>query len=238
VTAPRARPPKPRLSSSTYPVRAPLLAWLTQEAAAAKNTYGRPRVLDVGCGIKPYEPLFAPFAASYVGVDVENPAADLIGTVEQIPVGDESHDVVLCTQVLEHALDPARAVAELWRVTAPGGRVLASTHGVQVFHPAPVDFWRWTHQGLERLFRESAEWSSVGVRPASGTASCMAMLTGIYLNIVARRLHVEFLGKPAIAAMNKTAAWLDGRSAELREPRPGGLYANFHVVAEKPAATR
>jgi len=41
-----------------------------------------------------------------------------------------------------------------------------------------------------------------------------------------------------IAAMNKTAAWLDGRSAELREPRPGGLYANFHVVAEKAAATR
>jgi hypothetical protein len=38
--------------------------------------------------------------------------------------------------------------------------------------------------------------------------------------------------------MNKTAAWLDGRSAELREPRPGGLYAKLHVVAEKPAATR
>jgi SAM-dependent methyltransferase len=153
-------------------------------------------VLDVGCGIKPYEPLFAPFAASYVGVDVENPAADLIGTVEQIPVGDESQDVVLCTQVLEHALDPAKAVAELWRVTAPGGRVLASTHGVQVYHPSPHDYWRWTHEGLHRLFSQNAEWEALDVRPAGGTASCLGMLLGTFVEIGCRRLHAGFFGKP------------------------------------------
>ncbi len=75
--------------------------------------------------------------AEYVGVDVANPAADLEGTVEEIPVEDGSFDVVLCTQMLEHALDPARAVGELRRVVAPGGRVLASTHGVQVVPPEP-----------------------------------------------------------------------------------------------------
>jgi SAM-dependent methyltransferase len=217
--APAARPPQPRLSSSTYPVRAPLLAWLTQEAAAAKKTYGHPRVLDVGCGIKPYEPLFAPFAASYVGVDVENPAADLIGTVEQIPVGDESQDVVLCTQVLEHALDPAKAVAELWRVTAPGGRVLASTHGVQVFHPAPVDLWRWTHGA--RLFRETGS-GSVTVRPPAPRPAwrCSRHLP----EIVARRLHAEFLGKPGDGDEQDRRP-TDGPSAELRSR--GQFYANF-----------
>ena len=74
---------------------------------------------------------------------------------------------MLCTQVLEHVDDPAQAVRELARVTAPGGRVLASTHGVQVYHPSPVDYWRWTHAGLERLFRQNAEWASVTVVPAS-----------------------------------------------------------------------
>ncbi len=229
-----APPPQPKLTSATYAVRAPLLAWLRQEATLAEMTFGAPRVLDVGCGGKPYYSLFASFADSYFGVDVDNPSADITGTVESIPVPDGSYDLVLCTQVLEHALDPAKAVAELWRVTAPGGRVLLSTHGTQVFHPAPVDLWRWTHQGLHRLFDENAAWDSVTVRPGSGTAACMAMLNGIYLDIAAQKLHARWLGKPFVAAMNKVAAMLDGRSKELREPRPGGMYANFHVVAEKP----
>jgi SAM-dependent methyltransferase len=228
-------PPRARLTSATYAVRAPLLEWLAQEARLAASAYGRLRVLDVGCGAKPYYPLFAPFADTYVGVDAVNPAADATGTVEDIPVADGSYHVVICTQVLEHALDPARAVSELWRVTTPGGRVLLSTHGVQVYHPSPVDLWRWTHEGLERLFRENAEWSSVAVRPGSGTAACMAMLTGIYVDILAQKAHARFLGKPVVAGLNTVGALFDRHSAELREPRPGGLYANFHVVAEKPA---
>ena len=49
-----------------------------------------------------------------------NPAAELLGPVEALPVEDASFDVVLCTQVLEHCDDPAQAVRELRRVTAPG----------------------------------------------------------------------------------------------------------------------
>ena len=109
-------------------------------------------MLDVGCGDRPYAQLLSG-AAEVVGFDVpENPYADLHGAIEALPVDDASFDVVLCTQVLEHVDDPPLAVRELYRVTAPGGRVLASTHGVMAFHPNPDDLWRWTHTGLERLF--------------------------------------------------------------------------------------
>src|ERR671925_476459 len=118
-----------------YAVRAPLAAWLHAEAERAAGDLGRYRVLDVGCGNKPYYPFFEPYAAEYVGVDVDNPAAELEGAAERLPVADASFDLVLCTQVLEHAADPAQAARELARVTAPGGRALASTHGVQVYHP-------------------------------------------------------------------------------------------------------
>src|SRR5437762_2314960 len=151
----------PSLRSPTYAVRAPLANWLRAEASRAAEDFGRVRLLDVGCGAKPYEPLFASFAGEHVGVDVENPAAQLEGAVESLPVEDGSFQVVLCTQVLEHAADPARAVAELSRVTAPGGRVLASTHGVQAYHPNPDDFWRWTHAGLQPLFEQTGEGPSV-----------------------------------------------------------------------------
>ncbi len=218
----RRRPP---LTSPTWAVRAPLAAWL-QEHAARGDGY---RVLDVGCGPKPYYPFFADRASEYVGVDVvENPAAELRGSVEDLPVADASFDLVLCTQVLEHSDDPAQAVRELRRVTAPGGRVLASTHGTQVYHPSPQDYWRWTHAGLTRLFEEQAEWQSVEVSPGAGTATTLAMLLGTYVEIALRRTP---LAKPPVWLLNRLGAALDARASSLREPVPGSLIANFHVVA-------
>ena len=223
----RRNPPH---SSPTYAVRAPIAEWLRREAAARPGPY---RVLDVGCGVKPYYPFFAARTSEYVGVDVvENPAADLKGAVESLPVDDASFDLVLCIQVLEHAEDPAQGVRELRRVVAPGGRVLASTHGVQVYHPAPVDLWRWTHAGLDRLFRDNASWSAVTVTPASGTTACLGMLVSIYVDLLSRRAKVPALGSALVGGINRAAAAIDRRSGDLREPRSGSLIANFHAVAE------
>ena len=229
----RRRPP---LSSPTYAVRAPLADWLRREAERAAARHGSYRVLDVGCGVKPYYPFFEPHASEYVGVDVvENPAADLQGAVESLPVDDASFDLVLCVQVLEHAEDPAQGVRELRRVVKPGGAVLASTHGVQVYHPAPVDLWRWTHEGLGRLFRENGDWSELHVLPASGTTACLGMLVSIYLDLLARRARVPAAGRALVSGVNRAARALDGRSNDLREPRSGSLIANYHVRAEAPA---
>ena len=225
---------RPRRSSITYAVRAPLAEWLAREARRAADDLGRYRLLDVGCGIKPYYPIFRPYAAEYVGVDADNPHAELEGTVESLPVADGSFDVVLCTQVLEHARDPARAVAELARVVAPGGRVLASTHGVQVYHPNPDDLWRWTHAGLERLFISGGDWRAVTVTPGSGTASCVGMVVVTFVDLAFQRLHARFLGRGLVWTVNRAAEALDRRVAALREPRPGSLFANYHVVAEAP----
>jgi SAM-dependent methyltransferase len=224
----RRRPP---LSSATWVVRAAIADWLRQEADVAAAR-GQARVLDVGCGDKPYYPFFAGRVAEYVGVDIgDNPMADLKGTVEELPVPDGSFDLVLCTQVLEHCDDPAAAVRELRRVTAPGGRVLASTHGVQVYHPAPQDLWRWTHDGLRRLFEQHADWSSLAVVPAAGTASCLAMLLGFYAERTAHRAHAMRAARPLVYALNRIGRSLDRRTSLLRDPLPGSLIPNFHVTA-------
>ena len=229
----RRRPP---LRSPTYAVRAPLARWLEEEGRRAPHGS---RVLDIGCGVKPYYPFFASAASAYVGVDVvENPAADVLGAVEQLPFDDGSFDIVLCIQVLEHAEEPATAVRELRRVAAPGGRVLASTHGVQVYHPSPVDFWRWTHAGLERLFREHAEWESLTVVPAVGTAATLAMLLGTYVDLAGRRSGLAGLAGGVVAGLTAAARTVDRRVSQLREPLPGSLHANYHVVAVAPPAAR
>jgi SAM-dependent methyltransferase len=220
----------------TYAVRAPLVRWLKGEAARAHDDLGRYRLLDVGCGVKPYESLFAPFAVSYVGVDpVVNPRAELQGFIEDLPVEDGTFDVVLCNQVLEHCADPALAVRELGRVTAPGGRVLASTHGVMSYHPSPTDYWRWTHAGLAKLFTDNGTWASVKVTPGSGTTACVGMIISMNLDLFFRRVHAGSIARSLVTAINRVAEAVDSHSARLREPaQPGTLFANFHVVAEVP----
>ena len=163
---------EPSRGEPGWSIRKPIADWLRREGAASTGL----RVLDVGCGSKPYRPFFAG-AAEYVGLDVPgNPDADVHGFVEDMPLEDASFDLVLCIQVLEHVEDPAAAVRELHRVTKPGGRVLASTHGVMVYHPNPNDYWRWTHTGLGRLFATNGDWSSLDVTPGAGSASGLGLL--------------------------------------------------------------
>ena len=220
----------------TYAVRAPLARWLDAEARRAARDLGAFRLLDVGSGEKPYLPLFAPHVSEYVGLDTASHLdADLVGPIEAIPAEDKSFDVVLCIQVLEHVDDPARGVRELHRVTRSGGRVLLSTHGAMVYHPNPSDLWRWTHEGLQRLFAENGPWRSVTVTPGSGTASSLAMLNAIYLEHVLRRSPLRPVRGAVVAGLNRAARAIDRRSAILREPRPGTLAGNYPVVAEKQA---
>jgi SAM-dependent methyltransferase len=107
------------------------------------------RILDYGCADQPYRRFFGA-GVDYVGADLPgNPdAAVIIGSDGTLPLPDASVDAVLSTQVLEHVTDPALYLAECARVLRPGGRVLLSTHGLMVYHPDPIDYWRWTSAGL------------------------------------------------------------------------------------------
>ena len=158
----------------------------------------------------------------------------MFGHAENMPLDDGAFDLVLCTQVLEHADDPAAVVRELWRVTRPGGKVLASTHGVMVFHPNPYDHWRWTHTGLRKLFAENAEWEPLKIAPGAGTAAGVGLVVGRVFHLLAKRLHVTPLARPFVATVNLAAHALDARVTALREPVPGALFANFHVTAVRP----
>lgn len=112
------------------------------------------RVLDYGSADAPYRNLFPP-DAEFVTADLPgNPDASLeVRPDGTLPIPDEDFDALLSTQVLEHVEDPSLYLSECFRVLRPGGRMLLSTHGIMIYHPDPVDYWRWTCAGLERTVR-------------------------------------------------------------------------------------
>jgi SAM-dependent methyltransferase len=215
----------PRRTSPIYAVRRPLVDWL-----GAQDFSGL-RIIDVGCGDRPYESLLRG-ASDVIGFDVPgNSSADLHGSIDAIPVDDAAFDVVLCLQVLEHVEDPAAAVRELHRIVTPGGRVFLSTHGIYPYHPNPVDLWRWTHAGLELLFRDNGPWESVSVRAGAGTAATLAMLLAHVTDLLFKRVGLRPLGLPLVAGLNTAGPALDRAIPQLRQLVPGALNANFHVEA-------
>jgi SAM-dependent methyltransferase len=114
------------------------------------------RVLDYGCADQPYRRLFGP-GVRYDGADL--PGNDLAEIEIQpdgsLPEPDGSFDALLSTQVLEHVVDPRVYLGECFRVLRPGGRMLLTTHGMMVYHPDPIDLWRWTGAGLQHEVRRA-----------------------------------------------------------------------------------
>ena len=74
----------------------------------------RGRVVDVGCGAKPYRGLLHPAVTDYVGVDRPGPHAtpDVEADAHALPFPDGSFDAGVSFQVFEHVERPAQCVAE------------------------------------------------------------------------------------------------------------------------------
>lgn len=110
------------------------------------------RLLDLGCGARPYARHYGPLAARTIGGDyAARPGVDVRLTATALPFADASFDVVLCSEVLEHVDDAGRAVAEISRVLAPGGLLVVTVPFNYMQHEVPYDHVRFTQFGLVAL---------------------------------------------------------------------------------------
>jgi SAM-dependent methyltransferase len=118
------------------------------------------KLLDFGCGSKPYISLFS--FDEYIGVDFENEGhshkneqIDIFYDGKTIPVGDNSFDSALCSEVFEHVFNLEDVINELHRVLKPGGTLLVTCPFVWPEHEIPNDYARYTHFALEYLFKKN-----------------------------------------------------------------------------------
>jgi SAM-dependent methyltransferase len=82
--------------------------------------------------------------------------ADLcVNNTDLIP--SNHFDVIICTEVLEHTLNPFSAVKEIYRMLKNGGAACISVpFNFRIHGPLP-DCWRFTEHGLKALFSEFKE---------------------------------------------------------------------------------
>jgi SAM-dependent methyltransferase len=168
---------------------------------------GRGLILDVGCGAQPYRCLIPP-GATYQAIDHadadRNFGYRLPDTTyyegTRWPVADESVDMVLSTETLEHVPEPAAFLAEAFRCLNPGGSILLTVPFAARWHFIPHDYWRFTPSGLERLLAAAGfEQISVLARGNAMTVACYKVMALILPLLVPQR------GKSALRLARQAA---------------------------------
>jgi SAM-dependent methyltransferase/uncharacterized protein YbaR (Trm112 family) len=144
--------------------------FLSREIACLSNQ--SPRVLVLGGSIEGFglKGLLENNHIEVLETDVSfGPRTRAIVDAHQIPYADGAFDGVVAQAVLEHVIDPGRCVAEIHRVTRPGGLLYVEVPFMQQVHGGPYDFTRWTKTGLRSLVRRFDELRS-GAIGGPGTA--------------------------------------------------------------------
>jgi SAM-dependent methyltransferase len=108
-------------------------------------------VLDVGAGRGDFKPIFANH--SYLGLDIyPYPEIDLaVDLIELCPFKEESFDLVVLANVIEHIYDYRAIMTQVANLLKPGGRILVTVPFLLKLHQEPVDYHRYTRYALAQL---------------------------------------------------------------------------------------
>jgi len=111
---------------------------------------------------------------AYVGVDLkEGPGVDLtldltlpFDAIDKALEG-RRFATIFSFSVMEHCENPFLMAENMTRLLEPGGRIVLSVPFAWAFHGYPSDYWRFTQEGVKKLFprldwntTESGRWHS------------------------------------------------------------------------------
>ncbi len=191
---------------------------LTDDLRELVPRYARGEVLDIGCGNKPYEQLFAGVSTSYTGCDVIQSSqnkVDVLCEAVDLKFPDQKFDTAFSTQVIEHVEDPFRMLSEANRVLKPGGIIIVSAPFCWELHEQPYDFYRYSKYGLQAMFKKHG----FEILELKANGGKWAAIFQMNLNIIystfrkktffRRILKVLFLHLRLTTVFNTIGCWMD-----------------------------
>lgn len=139
--------------------------WLANHKILSALDRARPHasglLLDVGCGSRPFEPVFQGRVRRYYGTDLRasrylgGRRPDAFATAEALPFRDGAFDTLLGLSMLTYLPEPGRMLDEAARVLRPGGILLLEFTQMAPLHDEPHDFFRFTRYGAAWLLGRS-----------------------------------------------------------------------------------
>ena len=213
-----------------------VMHFLINDLQQTIQQYSNGAVLDIGCGNKPYEEMFAGNTTSYTGCDVvqsDKNKVDVICPATDLKFPAENFDTVFSTQVIEHVDDPAKMLSEANRVLKMNGHLILSAPFCWELHEEPYDFYRYSKYGLKAML-EKAGFEVLKIKPNGGKWAAVVQLqiNIIYSGFASRRFSsriMKFLFTKLgfTSLFNSVGLWLDRRSNDDL------LTLNYVVAARK-----
>ncbi len=166
--------------------------WVQAKAATVQ---AGARVLDMGAGTCLYRPLFAHCDykthdfKQYEGNEKHGGTSaygkiDYVSEILAIPAPDQSFDVILCTEVLEHVPEPIKVLKEISRLLRPGGRAFITAPLGSGLHQLPFHFYGGYTPEWYKRFSQEAGMEATEITPNGGffkhLAQECARAAGIY----------------------------------------------------------
>jgi SAM-dependent methyltransferase len=194
------------------------------------------KVLDLGCGLKPYKRLFSN-SIEYIGVDIENPGhdhskenVDVYYDGKHIPFDNNIFDGIFFSEVLEHVFNPDELLNEISRVLKPNSKLLLTTPFSWDEHEVPNDYGRYTSYGIKYLLEKN------------GFEVIEQTKTGHFIEVVAQ-LNIHYL-RSVLYTKNKylniiinlifiSPFTLIGILLSFIAPKKRTLYFNHIILAKK-----
>lgn len=193
------------------------------------------KLLDFGCGRKPYERLFS--VERYIGIDMEQTGhehtlskVDVYYDGKTIPFADEYFDSVFCSEVFEHIFNLDEVIREIRRVMKQDGKILLTVPLCWSEHEVPYDFGRYTSYGIRHILERNG-FEVLELRKSGNFIKVNIQLWALYFHnaIMVKPKNFAFLLKMLfIVPIN-----IFGTVIDPLFPKNDSLYFNNVVLARK-----
>jgi len=193
------------------------------------------RMLDFGCGSKPYRSLFE--VSEYVGLDTNDSGhdhsheeIDLFYDGKKIPFNDEYFDSVLSSEVFEHVFNLDEVLQEIGRVLKPGGHLMITLPFVWEEHEVPYDFARYTSFGISHILEQAGFEVAVSKKTTRYLETIFQLINAyIVKGIFRSNKYVKVILSPFLVAPLTILGIVLARIL----PNDESLYSNILIVAKK-----
>jgi len=194
------------------------------------SQFAKGKLLDIGCGSKPYQSLFAKKVKEYSGVDKHSRMADIRENFFNAHIPSHSFDTVLCTQVIEHVPDPNLLLKKIHTIVNKDGILILTAPLVAALHEEPHDYYRFTKYALKNLFEENG-FTIITLKEEGDWITSNITMIAFHLEGTCNRYLLRYPKKIVIASLMLLGTLLSHLPKHITKPVKYPM--NYLVIAKK-----